>query len=100
MDQLYKRYADPFSFMNGMIQTGRFCEFVIEFAKTIHDEKEEQYNWEFWLHKVWEGTYQDFKKELEINREHQNMSERTIETTVQHSMQILNNFNPEQQGGE
>lgn len=99
MDLLFKRYASPFLFLDGMIQTGRFHEFVVEFAKTITEEREEQRNWEFFLHKVWEGTYTDFCEDIENNKKNLTMTKRTIETTVQHSMNILNNFNPNE-GGE
>ena len=94
MDQLYKRYADPFSFMNGMIQTGRFSEFVSEFVKTTNKEVEDDLDWQFFLHKVWEGTFQEFKEEIETNKKNQNLDKRTIETTVQDSLNILGNFNP------
>ena len=99
MDLLFKRYASPFSFMDGMIQSGRFCEFVVDFANTITKETEEKQNWEFFLHKVWDGSYQDFIADVENNKKNLTMTKRTIETTVQHSMNILNNFNPEE-GGE
>ncbi len=94
MDLLYQRYASPFLFVNEMIKSGRFQEFVVDFANTITKEKEEKRNWEFFLHKVWEGTYEKFCTDIENNKKNQNMSKRTIETTVQHSMNILNNFNP------
>ena len=100
MDQLYQRYADPFPFMDGMIQTGLFCEFVETFIKTISEEKEERHQWEFFLHKVWEGTFSDFKESLEINKQNQAMSEQTMETTIKDSMNILKNFNPETGGEE
>lgn len=99
MDRLFNRYADPFLFINGMIRSGRFDEFVVEFANTYHKEKEDQVNWEFYLHKVLDGTYNDFLEEIENNKKNQNLSERTIETTVNHSMKILNGFNPNE-GGE
>ena len=99
MDQLYQRYADPFSFITGMIQTGRFNEFVDKFIEKVGKDREDKLDWEFYLHKVWEGTFEEFKREIEINKENQRMSKRTIETTVQDSMDILNNFNPEE-GGE
>lgn len=99
MDLLFARYADPFSFINGMILTGRFDEFVSSFMQTIHEEKEEETQWQFFLHKVLEGSYEEFKNRVKVRTEHQNMSERTIETTVKHSMNILQNFNPEK-GGE
>lgn len=99
MDLLFKRYASPFSFVDGMIQTGRFYEFVIDFIKTTNQEMEEKYDWDFFLHKVFDKSYQEFKEEIKTNKENQEMSEQDIETTVQYSMNILNNFNPEK-GGE
>ncbi len=99
MDQVSKRYSDPCFFMDGMIQTCRFCEFVEEFAITVSQEREEQLNWEFFLHKVFEGTYQEFKDDIETNKQNQFMSKEKIETTVKNSMNILNNFNPDK-GGE
>ena len=98
MDLLFKRYASPFSFVDGMIQTCRFSEFVDSFVETVGKEKEEEINWEFFLHKVWEGSFQNFKEELDNNKQNQSMSKGTIETTVQHSMNILNNFSPNEGG--
>lgn len=99
MDLCFKRYASPFLFMDGMIHAGRFEEFVKDLVKTVDKEKEEQLNWEFYLHRVLEGSFNDFIDEIETNKKNQHLSERTIETTVQHSMNILNQFNPEK-GGE
>ena len=100
MDLLHKRYASPFSFLDGMIQTGRFSEFVDEFFMAVAKEKEESVNWDFFLHKVYGKSYADFKTEMETTKRNQQMSERTIETTLHESMQILHNFNPAQNGGE
>ena len=99
MDLLYQRYASPFSFVDGMIQTGRFDEFVVDFVNTATKEKETQTRWEYFLHKVWEGSFSDFEQGLETNREIQQMSKGQIETTVKESMDILKNFNPKK-GGE
>ena len=95
MDLLYQRYASPFSFVDGMIQTCRFSEFVDSFLEKVGKEKEEKLDWEYFLHKVWEGSYQEFKEEIKVNKQNQNMSKRTIETTVQDSLDILKNFSPE-----
>ena len=94
MDMLYQRYSCPFSFVEEMIKSGRFQEFVVEFANTITKEKEEKQNWEFFLHKVWDGTYQDFISDVENNKKNLTMTKRTIETTINHSLNILNNFKP------
>ena len=94
MDQVSKRYSDPCFFMNGMIQSCRFEEFVSEFVKTVNEEKENELDWEFFLHKVYEGSFQDFRESLKTDKEHKNMTMKDIEATVQDSLSILNNFNP------
>lgn len=100
MDALFKRYAHPFPFMDGMIQAGRFSEFVSDFMKAVNKENEEETSWQYYLHKVFKGSYADFKKEMQNDAANRNMSEATLETTIKHSMNILGNFNPEQNGGE
>ena len=100
MDLLFKRYADPFLFINQMIRSGRFDGFVVDFIDTIHKEREEQASWEYFLHKVWEGSFKDFKASVDNSAEPQAMTETMIETTVQNSMNILKNFNPNDEGGE
>lgn len=100
MDLLYQRYASPFSFMDGMIQTGRFSEFVDEFIKTHNKEKEDKLDWEFFLHKVYDMTFKDFKEQIKVNSETQNMTAKTIETTINDSLNILGNFTPTKEGGE
>ena len=99
MDLLFKRYASPFLFVDGMIHAGRFEEFVVELISTVNKEKEDQVNWEYFLHKIFDKSFNDFIAEMEINKKNHQLSERTIETTINHSMKILNGFNPEE-GGE
>ena len=96
MDLLFKRYADPFSLIDGYIQTSRFCEFIHGFAK----QKAEDDRWEFFLHKVWDKTYPEFCDALQNSQDLQEMSEYDIETTIKKSMNILGNFTPEQEEGE
>ena len=100
MDLLFKRYASPFLFIDGMIQAGRFSEFVTSFIDVINAEKEEEVNWQFFLHKVFDGSYADFKKKLHEERADRQMSEERLEAMVKQSMNILDSFNPEQSGGE
>lgn len=100
MDLLFKRYASPFPFIDGMIQTGRFCEFVESLLKTHSEEREERLQWEFYLHRVLEGTFQEFQEGIETNKRNQAMSETVMETTIKDSLNILKNFTPENKGGE
>ena len=96
MDLLFKRYADPFSLLDGYIQTSRFCDFLHEFGKL----KEEDDRWEFFLHKVWNKNYKEFREDLQTSQDLQEMSDDDIEATVKMSMNILGNFNPDQKEGE
>ena len=98
MDLLFKRYASPFIFLDGILQTGRFCDFIDDFIDTIQNEEEEKRLWEYFLLRVWEGSFEDFKASIKTNEKNMNMSVNEIETTVNYSMNILNNFNPEKEG--
>lgn len=91
MDLLSKRYASPFFILNGYIQAGRFCEFIFEFAEAVQESDQ----WEIYLHKVWDKSYSEFKENIDTVQKNRNMSDFDFETTVQNSMNILGNFNPE-----
>lgn len=93
MDLLFSKYANPFLLLDGMIQTGRFAEFVIEFI-TLDNEKT---MWEFYLHKVYDKSYEDFKRSLHPARK---PTESEIKTTVNGSKSILDGFIPTGTGGE
>lgn len=96
MDLLFKRYADPFSLMDGFIQTSRLCEFIHTFSR----QKAEDDKWDYFLHKVWDKSYSEYCQALQTSQDLQNMSEDTIETTIKKSMNILGNFTPEKEEGE
>lgn len=101
MDLLSKRYANPYFFMDGMIETGRFCEFVVNFIDTINQELKDSKLWDIYINRIHGMTYSEFLEQIEIDEQNRTMSEKTIETTVQESLNILQNFNPtEKQGGE
>jgi 3-methyladenine DNA glycosylase Tag len=95
MDLLFKRYASPFPLLTGYIQTERFCEFI----QAFHDQKMEDDRWEFYLHRVWDKSYTEFCDSMQMSQALQSMSDIDMETTVKKSMDILGNFNPNQEEG-
>ena len=96
MDLLFKRYASPFLFIDGMMQTGRFSEFVSDFVKAINEENEEKTTWEIYLHKVDPSvSYTEFVESIKNNEQLQEMTEEDKASTVKMALGILNNFNPE-----
>lgn len=96
MDLLFKRYASPFSLLDGYIQTNRFTKFIRELYKV----KAEEDRWEFYIHRVWNQSYQDYCDALENAHSHQNMSDDAVGATIQQSMNILNSFSPPMNEGE
>ena len=101
MDWLFKRYANPFIFMDGMISICEFSQFVDDVLDTIRrerEEKEEELEWLFFLHRVFEGSFADFKEGIKTDQANKGMTKETIEKIVNDSASILNNFNPETEG--
>lgn len=98
MDLLAKRYASPCFVLSGYIGTGRLCEFIREFSKIEQEEREEKAMWDYFMHRMpfYEGSFNDFVEETKCNREHQTISDEAFKTTLNHTNEILRNFNPEQ----
>ena len=79
-----------------MIRTGRFSEFVEEILVIHNEETEEKVLGEFWCHKVFDMTYQEFlnKNKGATPKESAKPSQEVLEATVMESKEILNSFCP------
>lgn len=78
-----------------MIGTGRLCEFVNEFIKTHNDEEEDKSIWEFWLHKVDNQSWAEFRASVMANKPNGQAAAPTqneIEDTVRASYEMLEGF--------
>ncbi|RGD80343.1 hypothetical protein [Thomasclavelia ramosa] len=91
MDLLFKRYANPFLLFDNLIATGRFLEFILEFIDIRNEEK----IYDYWLRKVFNKGFEEFKKQVMENNEIADVDNQNVETTINESMNILNNFNPQ-----
>lgn len=98
MDLLFREYASPFSLLDAVIASGRFTEWIDQFLEG-HKEK---IQWEHWLHKIFEQTWSDYLEEYKNQEKTQidlmttaswEMSD--IETTIQNSYDMMQNFIPE-----
>jgi hypothetical protein len=95
MDRLSTRYADPFILLDGYIATSQFTDFIEFFSKQqIEDDR-----WEFFLHRVWDKTFDDFQREMQTAQDLQGMSDEQSKAIVEESMKILGKFTPKE-GGE
>ena len=91
MDLIFKRYANPFLLFDNLIATGRFLEFILEFIDIRNEEK----IYDYWLRKVFNKGLEEFKKQVMENNEIADLDNQNVETTINESMNILNNFNPQ-----
>ena len=90
MDLLFKRYASPFSLLEMFISTGRFSDFVNEFIEIQNEESE----WEFYIHRVFDKSFDEFKSSISSRRNNMIPTDEPLETTLQNSKSLLNNFIP------
>ena len=92
---LFQRYASPMVILDKMIQTGRFLEFVCEFIRLRNEDLEDQTKWEFYLHKVFNMTYQDYLAQTGGTAgTGDDMTPDALQSTVKESMGIINGFCP------
>lgn len=70
MDLLYSRYASPMDLLSLYIRRGRFGEFVRNTIEADYqrrkEEAEKDNEWKLWtmyIHSMFEGSFQDWKKE-------------------------------------
>ncbi len=91
MDLLFKRYANPYIFLDSMLESGCFNEAITQ----IWNFDQEDISWEYFLHKVWDKAFDEFKNEISSNNELEPIKEEVIEATVLKSKNILDGFTPE-----
>lgn len=90
MDLLFQRYTAPFQLIDQMILAGCFSSFIRDLLHFTQEEK----LWAFYLHKVADMSYEDFKRSLSGQKE---MSKSDLETTVLKAYQLVHGLN---EGGE
>lgn len=98
---LFQRYSSPLELLDLMIATGRLYEFVREVINIRNDEMVEQTSWEFWLHKVFDQSWADFRNEIPNDNSSTTAAptQEELKKTVSDSANMLKNFCP-YSGGE
>ena len=101
MDLLHQRYASPFSFLDTLLINSQFNEFVQFILNRVAEEKNDTKLWEFFLHKVYDKSFEEFKTGLSGQAGANDvMDEAKKEEIIARSNAILNGFNPHKEGGE
>lgn len=79
-----------------MLQAGRLAEFIDELGQIMWQEKANEQRWDFWLHRVYDRSFEDYVNDCEAAMQQAEASENVnIETTVKNSFEMMENFHPE-----
>lgn len=76
-----------------MIETNQLADFI----STLKTKYVEDLEYDIWLHKVFNKSFEEFKEYMTISKDAQNgyMNENEIKTTIQKSADILGDFIPQ-----
>ena len=90
---VFKRYSSPFSLFDELIESNQFNDFIV----TLNTKYIEDLEYDLWLHKVYDKSFEEFKKDISISRDAQAgyMNEEDVKATVKKSNEILSNFTPQ-----
>lgn len=81
--------------LDGMFGTGRLTEFIDGFINTYNEEQEDKTLWEFWLHRVFDKSFADFRATIDGNGHHAEApTQEDVKNIVSETKSILNNFVP------
>ena len=81
--------------LDGMIRTRRLTEFIQETMKIRNEELIDKTRWEFWLHKVFDMSFDEYLSRLGGNKETEEvLPAEALEATVRDSIGILKGFCP------
>lgn len=95
MDLLAQRYASPFLMLDEFIRLHQLHDFVIEILKTIADEKVHEARWQFYLHKVYDITFDEYVRRCELSqKEEEYMTHEEIGNVINESKKMLEGFVP------
>lgn len=94
MDLLAQRYASPFLILDEFIRLHQLHDFVLEITKTIAEEKVEKVRWQFFLHKVYGMSWDDYLKSCTQSQHEDVMTQKQVADTINESKNMLEGFIP------
>lgn len=95
MDLLAQRYASPFLMLDEFIRLHQLHNFVMETLKTIADEKVAEKRWQYYIHRVYDMTFEEYVRkceEPEAQETTKQMTDTQISNVVNESRNILQGF--------
>lgn len=88
MDLLFKRYASPFLFLDGLLELGKLEEGI----KYLLEEENDEKLWQLYLHSNPSKSFNEWKKDINSNDKPKGLSSEEVITQVEKSKDILKAF--------
>lgn len=95
MDLLAQRYASPFLILDEFIRLRQLHEFIVSTLTRIADEKVHDARWQFWLHRVFDMTFEDYVRRCEEPAQEAQINYTQIGGIISDSKNLLDGFVPE-----
>lgn len=96
MDLLAQRYASPFLILDDFIRLQQLHDFVLEILKMIAEEKVHDARWQYYLHKVFDMSFEEYVQKCEQpQNQEKEMSNQEIGNVINESKMMLDGFVPE-----
>ncbi len=89
---LYQRYSNPLELLQQMLVTEQLHDFICNFIRFRNEELNEKTQWEYYLHKIYNMSFDDFVKSCSGDAEPEEADMNEIEATVKNSQSILESF--------
>lgn len=95
MDLLAQRYASPYLILDDFIRLRQLHEFIVSILTRIADEKVQDVRWDFWLHRVYNMTFEDYVRKCEEPEKLNDINYTEIGGILSDSKNLLDGFVPE-----
>jgi hypothetical protein len=95
MDLLSQRYASPFLILDEFIRLHQLHDFTLEIFGIIAEEKTHEARWQYYLHKVFDISFEEFVRRCEQpQNQDSGMTHEEIGNVINQSKLMLEGFNP------
>lgn len=95
MDLLAQRYASPYFLLDEFIRLRQFHEFVVKTMTRIADEQVHDKRWDFWLHRVFDMSFEDYVKLCKEAEKPKQINYAQIGGIINDSKKMLDGFVPD-----
>lgn len=76
-----------------MVEAGRLAEFIDEVGAIMYEEKLHDMRWDFWLHKVFDMSFDDYVQSVKSAAQPETSG--NLEATIKGNFEMMENFHPE-----